>query len=196
MGGGEIVLRKACPEDAAAIAELMVVAGGGLFEFLLEDLVPGKTPADLLAMAIADEAGAYSHRNVLVAEADGRVAGMINAYPADLMKADQRDLLPVERLEHISPLDEIQAWGSFFVSAMAVASDQRRRGIGRRLLGWACEQAERQGFDRISLQVWADNKAARRLYESVGFVVEATARIDPHPRLRRAGESLLMVRRI
>ena len=50
MGGGEIVLRAARPEDAAAVAELMLEAGGGLFEFLLEDLVPGKTPVDLLAM--------------------------------------------------------------------------------------------------------------------------------------------------
>ena len=196
MGGGEIVLRAARPEDAAAVAELMLEAGGGLFEFLLEDLLPGKTPADLLAMAVAEEAGAYSHRNVVVAEAQGRVVGMINAYPAELMKSDQRELLPRERLDHIGPLNEIQDWGSFFVSAMAVAAGQRRRGIGQKLLAWACEQAGRQGFDRISLQVWADNEAARRLYESQGFVVEATARIDPHPRLRRAGQSLLMVRRL
>ena len=75
-----------------------------------------------------------------------------------------------------------------------VAAGHRRRGIARHLLTRVFAAAERQGFDRVSLQVWADNAAARRLYESEGFAVKAKASIDPHPRLPCAGESLLMVR--
>lgn len=192
--GGEIVLRAGRSGDAEAVAELMLEAGGGLFEFLLHGVVPDKTPADLLALAVAGDSGPYSHRNTLVAEAEGRVVAMINAYPAELMKEDPRDLLPQDRLDHVGELEEIEDWSSFFISSMAVAEAYRRKGVATRLLAWAFQQAERQGFDRVSLHVWADNEAARRLYEGQGFVVGGRARIAPHPRLRRAGESLLMIR--
>ena len=193
---GEILFRAARASDARAVGALMVEAGGGLFEFLLEGVLPDTTPAGVLALAVAGDEDPCSHRNVLVAEARGRVVAMINAYPVDLLEAEPRDLVPADRLAQIAALDEITDWGSFFVSSMAVAARHRRRGIARRLLAWAVDEAARRGFDRISLQVWADNEGARRLYESEGFAVTAKARIDPHPRLPRAGESLLMVRRL
>ena len=193
---GEIVFRGARPGDAQAVAALMVEAGGGLFEFLLDGVLPEMTPADVLALAVAGGEDPSSHRNVLLAEAEGQVVAMINAYPADLLKAEARDLVPKERLAHISALDDIADWGSFFVSSMAVAAGHRRRGIARHLLARVFAAADRRGFDRVSLQVWADNAAARRLYESEGFVIQDRALIAPLPRLPRAGESLLMVREV
>ncbi|MDJ0946853.1 MAG: GNAT family N-acetyltransferase [Kiloniellales bacterium] len=192
----QIVLRAARPGDAQTVADLMIEAGGGLFEFLLEGVLPEMTPAEVLALAIAGDEDPCSHRNVLVAEAEGRVVAMINAYPVDLLKADPRDLIPKDRLAHIAALDAVADWGSFFISSMAVAASHRRRGVARRLLARVLAAAERRGFDRVSLQVWADNAAARRLYESEGFTVAAKAQIAPHTRLPRAGESLLMVRKL
>ena len=189
----EFVFRGARPGDAQAVAALMVEAGGGLFEFLLEGVLPEMTPADVLALAVAGGDDPSSHRNVLVAEAAGQVVAMINAYPADLLKAEARDLVPKERLAHISALDDIADWGSLFISSMAVATGHRRRGIARYLLSRVFAAAERRGFDRVSLQVWADNDAARRLYENEGFVIQDRALIAPHSRLLQAGESLLMV---
>ena len=191
---GEILFRAARASDAQAIGELMVEAGGGLFEFLLEGVLPDTTPAGVLALAVAGDGDPCSYRNVRVAETEERVVAMINAYPVDLLKTEPRDLVPPDRLAHIATLDEITDWGSFFVSSMAVAASHRRRGIARRLLAWAVTEAERQGFDRVSLQVWAHNEGARRLYESEGFEIRDRARIAPHPRLPRDGESLLMVR--
>lgn len=193
---GGIVFRPARPSDAQAVADLMVEAGGGLFEFLLEGVLPDTTPAEVMGLAVAGEEDPCSYRNVRVVEAAGRVVAMINAYPVDLLKAEPRDLVPKDRLAHIAALDAVTDWGSFFVSSMAVAASHRRRGIARRLLAWAAEEAARRGFDRLSLQVWADNEAARRLYEREGFAVAARARIAPHPRLARHGESLLMLRRL
>ncbi len=192
----EFVFRGARPGDAQAVAALMVEAGGGLFEFLLEGALPEMTPADVLALAVAGGEDPSSHRNVLVAEAEGRVVAMINAYPVDLLKAEPRDLVPEDRLAHIAALDDIADWGSFFISSMAVAASHRRRGIARYLLSRVFAAAARRGFDRVSLQVWADNAAARRLYESEGFDIQDRAMIAPHPRLPRAGESLLLVREV
>lgn len=192
----EVLFRAARASDAQAVAGLMVEAGGGLFEFLLEGVLPGKTPAEVLALAVAGDSEACSYKEVRVAEVEGRVVAMINAYPAERMKAEPRDLLPKDRLDHIKALDEVQDWGSFFISSMAVDVGYRRRGIAKRLLRWACEQAAQRGFDRVSLHVWADNEPARRLYESEGFVVRDRARIAPHPRLTRSGDSLLMLRQL
>ena len=192
----EVRFRAARASDAQAVAGLMVEAGGGLFEFLLDGVLPGKTPAEVLAPAVAGDSDPCSYRNVQVAEAEGRVVAMINAYPAEQMKAEPRDLVPKDRLDHIKALDEVQDWGSFFISSMAVASGCRRRGIAKQLLRWACGQAAQRGFDRVSLHVWAANGPARRLYESQGFVVRDRASIAPHPRLAQSGDSLLMVRQL
>jgi len=53
----------------------------------------------------------------------------------------------------------------------------RRKGIGRRLLAAAIQQAKQwPGFCRIELDVVPWNVAAIRLYESAGFVHEGTRR--------------------
>lgn len=45
----------------------------------------------------------------------------------------------------------------------------RNRGIGRLLLEYACEEARRRKFCRITLEVRIDNEPAKRLYRSLGF---------------------------
>jgi ribosomal protein S18 acetylase RimI-like enzyme len=58
------------------------------------------------------------------------------------------------------------------IQGLAVDPGWRGRGIGRALLGAACELAARQGARRVTLRVLASNGPARRLYESAGFAVE------------------------
>ena len=47
----------------------------------------------------------------------------------------------------------------------------RRQGLARALMQHLLETARGQGAPRIMLEVRRDNEAARRLYESLGFVV-------------------------
>ncbi|MFV0136413.1 GNAT family N-acetyltransferase [Streptomyces sp. HMX87] len=58
------------------------------------------------------------------------------------------------------------------INGLAVADAARGRGVGRALLRTAVEDARRSGARRITLRVLGHNTAARRLYESEGFVVE------------------------
>ncbi len=55
---------------------------------------------------------------------------------------------------------------------MGVAPAWRRRGIGAALLSEAFRWARWAGIEKLSLTVYPDNEAARRLYERFGFVEE------------------------
>ena len=54
---------------------------------------------------------------------------------------------------------------------LAVHTDYRRRGLGRRLLNRVVDEARRQSIARVMLEVRRSNIAAQKLYESTGFRV-------------------------
>jgi ribosomal protein S18 acetylase RimI-like enzyme len=55
---------------------------------------------------------------------------------------------------------------------MGVRSEWRRQGIGRRLLGACSCLARNAGIEKVELEVFSDNVAATRLYDSFGFSQE------------------------
>jgi len=57
---------------------------------------------------------------------------------------------------------------------MGVRKDQRRKGLGRRLLAAALERARAIGLERVELEVYASNLPAIALYRQAGFSVEGT----------------------
>jgi len=75
----------------------------------------------------------------------------------------------------ITPLE----WGGFTHCGrlgMGVRADWRGRGIGRRLIMATLQGAREKGLERVELEVFASNRPAIRLYESLGFVVEGIKR--------------------
>jgi ribosomal protein S18 acetylase RimI-like enzyme len=58
------------------------------------------------------------------------------------------------------------------ICGLAVADEARGRGVGRALVRAAVDEARCRGARRITLRVLGHNTAARKLYESEGFVVE------------------------
>ncbi|GGM25588.1 N-acetyltransferase [Streptomyces fumigatiscleroticus] len=87
----------------------------------------------------------------LVAEVDGRVVGYVRlGFPTELASN-----------AHVRQ-----------IRGLAVADEARGRGVGRALVRAAVEEARRRGARRITLRVLGHNTAARKLYESEGFVVE------------------------
>jgi ribosomal protein S18 acetylase RimI-like enzyme len=87
----------------------------------------------------------------LVAECDGRLVGFVRVVQP----------VPVPSGAHVRQ-----------IQGLAVDPTERRRGLGRTLLDAALNEARRQGAHRITLRVLSVNTPARRLYESLGFVVE------------------------
>ncbi|CAM5364961.1 GNAT family N-acetyltransferase OS=Streptomyces tendae OX=1932 GN=GUR47_11530 PE=4 SV=1 [Streptomyces tendae] len=95
-----------------------------------------------------DTCGPDAH---LVAELDGAVVGYVRlGFPT-----------PLASNTHVRQ-----------IRGLAVAGAARGHGVGRALVRAAVEEARQEGFRRITLRVLGHNTAARKLYESEGFVVE------------------------
>jgi ribosomal protein S18 acetylase RimI-like enzyme len=95
------------------------------------------------------------HMDVLVAVADGAVAGYVKLGPS----------LPLASNRHVIE-----------VKGLAVDPDHQGRGLGRALLDAAAAEAAERGARRLTLRVLAPNTAARTLYERSGFAVEGVLR--------------------
>ena len=158
-------LRPARPGDAEDLARLADLAGEGLASALWAGMAePGEAPLDVGARRAAGKEGAFSWRNAVMAEVDGRVAGALVAYhvrapePLDGVPALVR---PLQALEN-------RAVGTLYLNVLATYPEFRRRGVASRLLA----EAERwgRGSRGLSLIVADRNLAARRLYEAFGFV--------------------------
>ncbi len=196
MNDNGIHIRPAEPDDAPDLARLIDMAGGGVYEFLLDGLVPGQTAADMLVPGLAGTSGSFSHRHSGVAEVAGRIVGVAHAYPVDWIRTQDYSGLPVDRLAHMEDFNRVHDWGSYFLSALAVEPAWRRRGVASRLLAWVYERARRGQFDRVTLHVWADNADARQLYAKEGFAEIGRADIPWHERLPHQGGSVLLRRAV
>lgn len=61
-----------------------------------------------------------------------------------------------------------------WINYLAVSPDQRRRGLGRRMMAVAEEALRDLGCPKINLQVRAKNREVVDFYERLGFRVERT----------------------
>jgi GNAT superfamily N-acetyltransferase len=188
-----LIFRPATPADAYALAELTILAGDGLYEFLLDEMAPREMLAGLMARGMKQDTGGCCWRHCFVADDQG-VVGMINGYPAAWLLEEDREILPPDRVQILEPIDQAQDWQSFLINAVAVRAPYRRKGIGLCLLQWAIEQAKAGDFARLTANVWQDNLAARALFEKSGFHPHVSIEVPVHPGLNHAGGSLLMVR--
>lgn len=87
-----------------------------------------------------------------------------------VMRRDPGAILVAERAGRVS------GYAALWVSAgeaeladLAVATEQRRRGVGRALLHACLREAAERGTRKIFLQVRESNEAARALYGDAGF---------------------------
>lgn len=189
----QLVFRPAVPDDSRAIADLICQAGGGLYEFLFDDLIPLVGATDIVAAGVAMSGGPLSHENCLVASsASGEIVGAVNFFPADSLTEETFLSLVSDRFDHISPMLRLRDPGSMFLNAIAVSRNHRGNGVGTRLLALIEAASMEAGLSRLSLHVWIDNVAAIRLYKRHGFAEVGIAELAFSPRLPHSGGSLLM----
>jgi len=170
------------------------MAGDGLYEFLLDDLIPGFTSMEVLKWTAGVLATPLSYKNCFVAvdSADNQIAGVINLFPADLLREQGHELITTRRWRFLEPVFGLQDWGSLFINSLAVGRHWRKNGIGGRLLDHASEQARSKGYDRISLHVWSENLNAIAFYEKRGFIPVGRVALPVHPQFPGKSGSVLM----
>lgn len=177
----EIIYRSGKKSDSSSLAELINIASDGTLEYLFRDLIPDLTPVQIIANNLAADNYPHSYKSAIVAEFDRKIVGMSLSYPVDFHKItpEMTNFFPVERLEHFQDFYNNKIENSWFIDALCVARNYRKKGIGSKLIFLTKKKARENGYNILSLIVFADNINALKMYEKYGFKI--VKRIDLKP---------------
>ncbi|TNC52818.1 GNAT family N-acetyltransferase [Rubellimicrobium rubrum] len=160
--------RRATPDDAGPLTDLVDIAGEGLASYLwAKQAQDGEAPQDVgRRRAIRDE-GSFSFRNAVVADDGQRIMAALIGYPL----ADAPEPIPDDFPPMFVPMQELEnlAAGTWYVNALAAYPESRGHGHGTALLGVAERLARSAGKRGVSMIVSDANPGAWRLYERCGF---------------------------
>jgi ribosomal protein S18 acetylase RimI-like enzyme len=155
----------------------------------------------LLQAVFAEPGHAASYDCCTVAYLDGELVGVVAGFPVEQGDRLSRRFIALT----VPKLPPWRWWGTFrhlraagnvapspppdayYVDALAVAEPWRRRGIAKRLLDVAHEQAKQAGLDRLALDIGLQNTDARRFYEAYGFGEREIRRAPNHRTARALG---------
>lgn len=86
----QVTYRDAVLEDATSLTELMLLAGGDILQFVLDELAPGVSARKLYMHMVTSLESECSYRHCVVASIRAGqsevVIGMANAFPTALLK--------------------------------------------------------------------------------------------------------------
>lgn len=135
-----VTIRPATPDDFTAVAELTTAA------YVTAGHVSTQDPyAQVLVDMTSRQHGLY------VADVDGHIAGAINIVP------------PGSQHAQVAYDNE----GEFRM--LAVAPQYQGRGIGRALVQFALDMAQRQALQRVAITTMGSMTSAQAMYEAMGF---------------------------
>jgi ribosomal protein S18 acetylase RimI-like enzyme len=165
----ELPFRRATPDDANAMAELINMAGEGLPLLVWSRMAePGEDLWEVGRRRARREEGSFSYRNTVVAEEEGKVvAGLVGYALPDQPEPIDADkvpgmFVPLLELEYLAP-------ATWYVNVLASYPEHRGKGYGTELLAIADRIAAEAGLKGLSLIVNSANDGARRLYERRGY---------------------------
>ncbi len=176
----DVTVRQAVETDAVMLAKLIDIAGEGIPTWLWRQSCTGdQSSLDIGAERARRTSGGFSFCNAFVAVRGNDISGMVLSYPIVAAPEDDPDKLPAP----IAPFVELeqQSVGTWYINALAVFASQQGRGIGSMLLKSAETAAIQSGYFQTSVQVYAQNKGAARLYERNGYHVAARSKVRDHP---------------
>jgi len=185
-------LRRAGPDDAAALADLVNMAGEGLPEYLWRSMAaPGEDPWALGRQRQAQKA--ESGQIYVVDDGAGAVASLtgytIPAVPEPIPDDLPAIFRPLQELENLAP-------ATWYVNVLAAYPAERGRGHGTRLLALAEALAGEAGLGAMSLIVASANAGARQLYQRLGYAETAWRPLVTNGWHCDSAEWVLLVKRI
>ena len=140
-----LIYRVAKKADSREIAPLISMAGGGIVEFLLHDLIPGVTPQQIIQKQVEDETSEFFFGHCTVASQNDDILGISHSFSSPLWLKPEPGFIPRDRIDHVSGLYDTKLPLSLYLISFAVKPKARRRGIGAHLLELLREKAIREG---------------------------------------------------
>ena len=181
-------------EDCLKMAELISIASDGVLEYLLNDLVPEMTPVQVMSKNLEKSNSIESYKNSVVALDEDNVVGMALSFPSYYHKItdEMRSFFPADRLGHLRQYYSSRVENSWMLDALGVFENYRRRGIAEKLIRLAKERAIENGYNTLSLIVFADNTLAIPLYKRTGFKVVQKIELHGNEFIKHENGCLLM----
>lgn len=182
-------------DDIPVIRDFVLEAGAGIFEFMLDGILPGVKARHLLKLAVAEESANLAFSNALLAEtADGRVAAVALCYPAETygLPPEVRSIVPRKRLAALDDLFTTRVDNTLYLNTLAVADWARSQGLAKMLLSLVMNWAVEQGLNGVSLHAWQDYEASMRLYRGFGFQMVRDVAVPEAKQFRHRGPMALL----
>jgi ribosomal protein S18 acetylase RimI-like enzyme len=147
-GSTGIEIRRAGPDDAAALARVHVDAWQAAYRGLVPDSMLERFTYEYREPRFREALAADAEETYIV-EVGGRTVGLLTV-------GDARD--PDVDMRHVGEI-----WGIY------LSPGYWRRGIGTQLVAEAERVLRQRGYDEAVLWILAANEPARRFYEAMGF---------------------------
>lgn len=175
-------LRPASPSDAAAIAPLVYSSGPAAFDYVFSHGTNSSALA-FLEQSLREPGGEFGYANHIVAELDGKVAGVAASFSGDsalrYMLVALRQILGnygpirgtgvIRRGLQVESVIQPPTGAMHYIAHVGVAAESRRNGIGRKMVEHLLEEGKRLNRATAVLDVASENEPARKLYERLGF---------------------------
>ncbi len=175
-----VQISAATADNAETLAKLIDIAGEGIPSWLWRRAATdGQSPLAVGAERARRDNGGFSFHNASVIRCDGRIAGMVLGYPIREAPDDDPETLPAPIAPFVAL--EKQSVGTWYVNALALFPEFQGKGLGSQLLEHAETLARRDGCAEMSIQVYAQNYGAHRLYTRKGYVFSARLPVRDHP---------------
>lgn len=190
----EVKYRPGEKKDCAKLAELINIASDGVVEYLFHDLVPGMTPVQVIAHNLENDHYPHSYKSAIVATDYNGIVGMSLSYSSSYHKItdEMRSFFPADRLEHFSAFYSSRIENTWFLDALCVIESHRRHGIGEKLISLTKDKALENGYNALSLMVFADNTLAIPVYERTGFEIVQNVELRGNEFIKHEDGCLLM----
>ncbi len=190
----EINYRPGEKEDCAKLAELINIASDGVVEYLCRDLIPGMTSVQVVARGLENDNSPHSYKSAIVAIDKNDIVAMALSYPSSYHKitAEMKSFFPADRLEHLSHFYSARIENSWYLDDLCVIESYRRNGIGEKLISLTKEKAIENGYNALSLIVFADNALAIPGYKRTGFEVVQEVELKGNEFIKHEDDCFLM----
>ncbi|MFD0051000.1 GNAT family N-acetyltransferase [Actinomycetes bacterium NPDC127524] len=176
-----MLVRQARMEDAAQAAELIQLAIKDIAEALT-----GETEEEKIKKVLRDyfcqEVNRLSYRNTLVAEIEGRAAGIIISYHgSDASELDAPIIAHLHSSGNTNGAVEKEAEDEdYYIDTLSVNPEHWGKRVGTCLVAESEKLAKEKGYKTISLNVEENNIRARKLYSRLGYTASKVITINHH----------------